>query len=553
MTITEKKPLLIRIPGEITPNELPVSASAVGYDFVEGNYLIYATGSDSWVTAPPNGGGSGSPGGSDTYVQFNDGGSTFGGVAGLTFNKTTNTLSTTNLAVTNIATVSGSVILGDAASDVVYISGSVTASNGLLVNGNLNVNGGVITYGGTTVDGGTIVGQQFEDTDTSGNSYGLVIKNSGTNNGVPFLSFVQGATLASGFAGGIGGWTKAPSSGYIPGLNLSFYSSYPRIGIRNAAASTNIATFDANGLQVTGSVNVSNGVKVAAGGLQVAGIVPGISAPYNDTPVIIDLASGQTYGPVIRSVAGQYNFAALSLDQNGTYLGGIYGIENDPGGFGYVDGVNIYSTGASRKINFNVNQVSVGKFTTNGLQVTGSINGSSTITATTGFSGSLTRLTDGTPYLLAGPNITLTTGSKGEIAISGSASSATGKQHLSGKEIVNSTSPIMTSQFTWIPSDYTGLSFIEVRAIIATDGIANLTGSLQIYNLTSGSYVDLIDTPTVSSYFKVTTSAPTFITSSNLISGITNFDNTSNSIYEVRVSGSTTDNVIVGSVELIFR
>jgi hypothetical protein len=54
MTITEKKPLIIQIPGEITPNELPVSASAVGYDFIQGNYLIYATGSDSWVTAPPN-------------------------------------------------------------------------------------------------------------------------------------------------------------------------------------------------------------------------------------------------------------------------------------------------------------------------------------------------------------------------------------------------------------------------------------------------------------------------------------------------------------------
>ena len=54
MTITEKKPLFIQIPGEITPNELPISASAVGYDFVQGNYLIYATGSDSWVTAPPN-------------------------------------------------------------------------------------------------------------------------------------------------------------------------------------------------------------------------------------------------------------------------------------------------------------------------------------------------------------------------------------------------------------------------------------------------------------------------------------------------------------------
>jgi hypothetical protein len=390
MTITEKKPLLIRIPGEITPNELPVSASAVGYDFVEGNYLIYATGSDSWVTAPPN------TAGIQEYWQSD----------------INNQIFTTGSIV-----VSGSVILGDAASDVVYISGSVTASNGLLVNGNLNVNGGVVTYGGTTVDGGTIVGQQFEDTDTSGNSYGLVIKNSGTNNGVPFLSFVQGATLASGFAGGIGGWTKAPSSGYIPGLNLSFYSSYPRIGIRNAAASTNIATFDANGLQVTGSVNVSNGVKVAAGGLQVAGIVPGISAPYNNTPVIIDLASGQTYGPVIRSVAGQYNFAALSLDQNGTYLGGIYGLENDPGGFGYVDGVNIYSTGASRKINFSVNQVSVGRFTSNGLQVTGSINGSSTITATTGFSGSLTRLTDGTSYIIAGSGISVSSASNGAITI----------------------------------------------------------------------------------------------------------------------------------------
>lgn len=57
---TEKKPLLIQIPGEITPNVLPVSASAVGYDFVQGNYIYYATGSDSWVTAPPNGGGGGS-------------------------------------------------------------------------------------------------------------------------------------------------------------------------------------------------------------------------------------------------------------------------------------------------------------------------------------------------------------------------------------------------------------------------------------------------------------------------------------------------------------
>ena len=41
-------------------------------------------------------GGSGSPGGSDTQVQFNDGGS-FGGDADMTYNKTTNVLSVPNV------------------------------------------------------------------------------------------------------------------------------------------------------------------------------------------------------------------------------------------------------------------------------------------------------------------------------------------------------------------------------------------------------------------------------------------------------------------------
>ena len=512
MAITEKKPLLIQIAGERNPNELPMTASAVGYDFVQGNYLIYSTGSDSWVTAPPN------TAGIQEYWQ-----------------STVNN----NIFTTGSIKVSGSVILGDASSDVVYISGSVTASNGLLVNGNLNVNGGVVTYGGTTVDGGTIVGQQFEDTDTSGNSYGLVIKNSGTGDGVPFLSFVQGATLASGFAGGIGGWTKAPSSGYIPGLNLSFYSSYPRIGIRNAAASTNIATFDANGLQVTGTVDIKNG------GLRVAGVVPGISAPYNDTPVIIDLASGQQYGPVIRSVAGQYNFAALSLDQNGTYLGGIYGLENDPGGFGYVDGVNLYVNGANKKINFNVNSVSVGRFTSNGLQVTGSINGSSTITAATGFSGSLTKLTDGSPYLIAGNNVSITTGSNGAVTVNAITSSNFFRLELLDYEALSSVTSTTLGQVIFPANEYTGS--LTLRGVISSNDATN-TGSIQLYNVTSGAYVD-IGGPGVK-HLSVTGTIPTIIQSVNLISA-SGFSSSSQAIYELVASSSNALNTsFFGSFEI---
>ena len=63
-------------------------------------------------TGGGGGGGSTSPGGSDTQIQFNDGGS-FGGDSGLTYNKTTDTLSVTNLTSSNGISVSGSFKVND--------------------------------------------------------------------------------------------------------------------------------------------------------------------------------------------------------------------------------------------------------------------------------------------------------------------------------------------------------------------------------------------------------------------------------------------------------
>jgi len=65
------------------------------------------------------GGGGGTPGGSDTYIQFNDGGS-FGGDAGFTYNKTTNVFSTNNGAYRPTGTISFS----DAGAGSVYRSSS---------------------------------------------------------------------------------------------------------------------------------------------------------------------------------------------------------------------------------------------------------------------------------------------------------------------------------------------------------------------------------------------------------------------------------------------
>ena len=71
------------------------------------------------------GGGATTPGGLDTYVQFNDGGSTFGGVSTFTFNKTSNTLTVSNIQVSGIVGASGSVTLGDAPSDLITVSGNL--------------------------------------------------------------------------------------------------------------------------------------------------------------------------------------------------------------------------------------------------------------------------------------------------------------------------------------------------------------------------------------------------------------------------------------------
>lgn len=92
-------------------------------------------------------GGTTLPGGSDTYVQFNDGGTTFGGDSGLTFNKTTHTL--TASVVVSTQGISGSLTkLSDGTSYLVAGSNITIASSS---------NGSVIIS--STAAGGTSAAQ----------------------------------------------------------------------------------------------------------------------------------------------------------------------------------------------------------------------------------------------------------------------------------------------------------------------------------------------------------------------------------------------------------
>jgi len=97
---------------------------------VDGYFLqTDGTGNLSWAVAG-NGGGNGSPGGSNTQVQFNDVG-LFGGEVGFTYDKVTNLLTVGNISTTSITTTTANVT-----------TLTVTLANATTANiANLNVSG----------------------------------------------------------------------------------------------------------------------------------------------------------------------------------------------------------------------------------------------------------------------------------------------------------------------------------------------------------------------------------------------------------------------------
>ena len=117
-----------RAPGTVAANNIYTFPAAVG----SANQVLAidtVTGSDAtlkWYTVSAGG----TPGGSDTYVQFNDGGSTFGGDAGLTYNKTTDTLTVAgDLAVNggDLTSTSAAVNVFNNTSTTVNIGGAATS------------------------------------------------------------------------------------------------------------------------------------------------------------------------------------------------------------------------------------------------------------------------------------------------------------------------------------------------------------------------------------------------------------------------------------------
>jgi hypothetical protein len=191
------------------------------------------------------------PGGLDTYVQFNDAG-TLNGVAGFTFDKSTNSIALTgNITATGSTTVGNLTTAGNiVANNYTSTSGSMSAP--LFQNGNSNIavtNGGNITLyvaGNATARlTATTTGANIAGTlSASGNA---IVGNLSTTNGV--------------FAGALSGITTASASGNVNGGNVisaRYVVSGVTTGITaNGTVQANATTL-ANGFNVVSTVSVSN-------------------------------------------------------------------------------------------------------------------------------------------------------------------------------------------------------------------------------------------------------------------------------------------------------
>jgi hypothetical protein len=188
---------------------------------------------DTWTVV--GGGGGGSPGGANTQVQFNDSGS-FGGDAGLVYNKTTNVLTVT----------SGGVTLTSSPINKVTITPPATGST-------LTIQDGfTLTVSGNATVSGTNTGDQTSVTGNAGTATAL--QTARNINGVAFDGTANITVTAA--AGTLSGNTLA--SGVTASSLTSFGNSplfvTPTLGV---ASATSI-----NGLTLTsstGTLTVANG------------------------------------------------------------------------------------------------------------------------------------------------------------------------------------------------------------------------------------------------------------------------------------------------------
>lgn len=167
-----------------------------------------------------------------------------------------------------------------------------------------------------------------------------------------------------------------------------------------------------------------------------------------------------------------------------------------------------------------------------------------------GLTGALNRLPDGSHFLNAGNNITLSTGSNGQITINSIVSASFNSGSFISLNVTDyastsntSSSPQSVGQLIFDPRNFTGP--VTFRSVLAST-TGSVTASLQLFNVTSGTFVHIGGASVTT--LTTTNTTPTILESVNLRNA-TNFS-TGSAIYELQIyteTGSQTS--IIGGAE----
>jgi hypothetical protein len=159
------------------------------------------------------------------------------------------------------------------------------------------------------------------------------------------------------------------------------------------------------------------------------------------------------------------------------------------------DGVTLFNKVGS--INVATTVASINDFGTN-VEINGTLAVTGSSTFLSGLSGSLTRLPDGTSYILAGENVTISSASNGAVTINAAAGGGSGPGDPNASYLVLTTTASLSSERAFVPS--TGLFAIDAGAnstytlsindsVVATVSGTTFTGDVSVPNLYSSGAV----------------------------------------------------------------